>query len=68
MPERLRVPNFWRSLAPVLAGHLIYLMVSPHLPLRARHEPFRIDWGLAVDFWLGVAVYELLNLFRRPKP
>jgi hypothetical protein len=57
--------HLWRSLAAVLAGNAIYLLIERWLPLRARHVPYRIDWGLAVDFWLCLAIYGLLGFFRR---
>jgi hypothetical protein len=68
MPPRsaFRLPaNFWRSLFAVLAGNAIYLLLERSLPPRARHEPHAVDWGLAVDFWICLACYGLLSLFRR---
>jgi hypothetical protein len=52
----------------VLAGNLVYLAIEGWLPPAARHQIYRIDWGLAVDFWLCVACWGLLKLvpwFRR---
>ena len=49
--------NFWRSLAAVVAGNAIYLVLEPHLPPNARHQPYRIDVGLAVDFWICLVCY-----------
>jgi hypothetical protein len=57
--------NFWRSLIAVLAGNAIYFSVEQHLPPRARHEPYAIDWGLAVDFWMCLVMYGLVGLFHR---
>lgn len=54
----------WRSLIAVVAGNAIYFSVQRHLPPRAQHEPFRIDWGLAVDFWICLACYGLMRLVR----
>ena len=54
--------NFWRSLAAVLAGNAIYFSVMDYLPPRARHQPYLIDWGLAVDFWICLVCYGLLRL------
>ncbi len=56
--------NFWRSLAAIIAGNAIYFGVLPYLPPRARHQPFQIDWGLAVDFWVCLACYGLVRLIR----
>jgi hypothetical protein len=58
----MRVFNrrFWQALIAVLAGNAVYFAAEPHLPPRARHTPFAIDWGLAVDFWICLAIYGLL--------
>ena len=56
--------NFWRSLIAILAGNAIYFSVEPYLPLKAQHQPFIIDWGLAVDFWICVFCWGLLRLIR----
>ena len=57
--------NFWRSLIAVLVGNAIYFSLERHLPLRARHTPYAIDWGLAVDFWMCLVCYGLVSLFHR---
>jgi hypothetical protein len=57
--------NFWQSLVAVLAGNAIYLGVERFLPPRARHQPYQIDWGLAVDFWICLVCYGLVRLIRR---
>jgi hypothetical protein len=41
--------NFLQSFAAVLAGNAAYFLLMPFLPVSARHIPFRIDLGLAVD-------------------
>jgi uncharacterized membrane protein len=57
--------NFWRSLIAVLAGNALYFLVLERiLPPRAQHQPFQIDWGLAVDFWVCLVCYGLLRLIR----
>ncbi|MBS1855559.1 MAG: hypothetical protein JST11_09360 [Acidobacteria bacterium] len=62
----LRLPeNFWRSLIAVLAGNAIYFSLERYLPPRARHQPYAIDWGLAVDFWMCLVCYGLVGLFHR---
>ena len=64
--ETFRLPdNFWRSLVAVLAGNAIYFGFERHLPPKARHQPYAIDWGLAVDFWMCLVCYGLIGLFRR---
>jgi hypothetical protein len=56
--------NFWRSLVAVLTGNAIYFAIQRYLPPRAQHHLYRVDWGLAVDFWLCLACYGLLRLIR----
>jgi hypothetical protein len=62
--ERKLKRNFWRSLVAVVAGNLIYLGVERFLPPRGQHQPYQIDWGLAVDFWICVVCYGLLRMVR----
>jgi hypothetical protein len=33
-----------------------------YLPARGQHQLYRIDWGLAVDFWICVICYFLVRL------
>jgi hypothetical protein len=58
--------RFVKSLAAVLIGNTVYfLVVMPRLPSRGRHEPFRLDVGLLVDFWLCLVAYGVLELILR---
>jgi hypothetical protein len=57
--------TFWQQFFAVLAGNLIYLAVEPHLPPRGQHQMNRIDWGLAVDFWICLVCYGLLRMVWR---
>lgn len=43
--------NFLQSLIAVVAGNVVYFLVSPYLPPVARHNPMRFDLGVIVDFW-----------------
>ncbi|MGD0499406.1 MAG: hypothetical protein ABSC23_13325 [Bryobacteraceae bacterium] len=54
--------QFWRSLAAVLAGNAIYFNIERYLPIRAQHQPFQIDWGLAADAWICLACYGLVRM------
>jgi hypothetical protein len=56
--------DFWRSLIAILAGNAIYFSVLRWLPPKAQHQPFQIDWGLAVDFWICVFCWGLLRIIR----
>jgi hypothetical protein len=58
--------NWLKALLAVLLGNLVYFrLLMPHLPLAGRHRPNRLDWGLAVDFWVCLCVYGLIDLFAR---
>ena len=52
--------SFWQSLVAVLAGNAIYFSVERFLPMRAQHQIYQIDWGLAVDFWMCLVCYGLV--------
>jgi hypothetical protein len=53
-----------KSLIAVVLGNVLYFSLSPHLPPGARHKPFALDWGIAVDFWFCLCVYGLLDLAK----
>ena len=57
--------RFLIALAAVLIGNAIYWFLMPYLPQKGRHVPDQLDWGLLVDFWICVLVYNLLLLFMR---
>lgn len=52
--------QFWHSLAAVLLGNALYFGCERFLPAAGRHVPYRIDWGLAIDFWICLVFYGLL--------
>jgi hypothetical protein len=55
--------NLIEATIAVLAGNAIYfLWLWPHLPAHARHEVYRIDLGLVIDFWLCATCFGLLKL------
>jgi hypothetical protein len=54
--------RIWRQLIAVVVGNLIYLVVEPHLPLRGQHQLYKIDLGLAVDFWICLVCYGLVRM------
>jgi hypothetical protein len=53
-----------RYLIAIVMGNAIYFGIMSHLPPRAQHQPFQIDWGLAVDFWICVACYGVVRFIR----
>jgi len=61
MPRRLL-----KQLVAIVIGNAIYfLLLMPHLPARAQHQPDRFDLGLLVDFWVCVVVYGAIELVSR---
>jgi len=50
--------NLIEALCAIILGNVAYFFLGPlfHLP---RHQPFRPDWGLVVDFWFCVVAYGL---------
>ena len=53
-------------LVAVLLGNAIYFWsLVPHLPNSLRHQAFKYDWGLAVDFGVCVGVFGLIRLGER---
>jgi len=60
--------QFWHSFAAVVLGNAVYFGLDRFLPPAGRHVPYRIDWGLAIDFWCCVVFDGLLarlKWFRR---
>jgi len=55
--------RFFIALAAVLIGNAIYFFLMPYLPQKGHHAPDKLDWGLLVDFWICVLVYNLILQF-----
>jgi hypothetical protein len=53
--------NFFQALVAVLAGNAIYFFVERYLPAGARHARFKIDLGMAVDFWVCLVVFGIIK-------
>ena len=54
--------NLLEAVIAVIAGNAIYFLVLwPHLPERARHQVYRIDIGLLVDFWVCAACFGVIK-------
>jgi hypothetical protein len=63
------LPRLLKQSAAVILGSLLYFFVlMPHLPPAARHEPYRLDWGLLIDAWICLVLYGLIELVFRRKP
>ncbi len=60
--------RFLKQFAAVLIGSLLYFFVlMPHLPVAARHTPYRLDWGLLIDLWICLVIYGLIEFATRRK-
>jgi hypothetical protein len=59
--------RFFVALTAVVLGNIVYLLLTPVLPQNARHTAFHLDWGLVLDFWICVVIFNLLQLFGRLK-
>jgi hypothetical protein len=67
-PRVFSMRQFWHSLTAVVLGNAAYFSLDRFLPPAGRHVPYRIDWGLAIDFWFCLVFYGLLarlKWFRR---
>ena len=66
MPDRARIDwkNLGRMALAVLLGNALYYAAWRHLPPKAQHQLYQIDWGLAIDFWICLACYGLIRLIR----
>ena len=60
-------PRRWvEYLVAILLGNGIYFAIlHPGLPASIRHEPFRLDLGLLIDFVCCVLVYAAIRLGSR---
>lgn len=63
-PPPQKVRRWPDYLFAILGGNVIYFLLTPRLPAPLQHQPFRVDWGLGLDFALCVALYALLRLGR----
>jgi len=63
---RVSLRRWLEYLVAVLLGNAIYFWsLVPHLPHSLRHQAFKYDWGLAVDFGVCVGVFGLIRLGER---
>ena len=49
-------------LLAVLLGNLVYFAAYPEFPAALKHNLYRVDAGLAVDFGICVGLYLLLRI------
>jgi len=57
--------NFLQALASIILGNIAYFLLESSLPPIARHQPFRVDLGMVVDFWFCLVAYGLIRTARR---
>jgi hypothetical protein len=57
--------NFIQALLAIVLGNVVYFVLMPSLPFAARHQPFRMDLGLIIDFWFCLVAYGLIRTARR---
>jgi hypothetical protein len=53
-----------RYLIAIILGNAIYFWLLPHLPPGLQHQPFHMDWGVALDFAICLFLYQLIRLIR----
>jgi len=63
-----QVTNFIHALAAVLAGNAVYFLLARYLPLTARHDPFRIDLGMVVDFSICLVAFVIIKTIAGRQP
>lgn len=55
-----------KYLLAILLGNFVYFFaILPHLPAAERHQPFRLDLGLLIDFWTCVACWGVIETIAR---
>ena len=59
--------NVIQALLAVILGNVVYFVLAPSLPPAARHQPFRLDVGMVLDFWFCVVAYGLIRTARKWK-
>ena len=63
---RPRLPRFWHALIAVLLGNAVYfLLVDPRLPPAFRHQLYKFDWGVVIDFWICLFFWGVIEMIRR---
>lgn len=62
LPVRL---NFLQALLAIILGNVVYFALLPTLPLAARHQPFRVDLGMVLDFSMCLVFYGLIRSVRK---
>jgi hypothetical protein len=61
------IVNLLQAFVAVVLGNVVYFVIAPSLPPIARHHPFHMDLGVAVDFWFCLVAYGLIRTARKWK-
>jgi hypothetical protein len=56
-----------QALTAVLLGNLVYYLLMRHLPVRAQHVPFQMDFGVLVDFCFCVGAFGIIKTVARSR-
>ena len=59
--------NLAQALLAIILGNLVYFLVLPSLPPVARHHPFRVDLGTALDFCFCLVIYAGIRTVRKSR-
>ncbi len=66
MALSLGVARFLQSLVAVVGGNAVYfLLIDPRLPQNMRHKLYKLDFAVAIDFWVCVVIWGALETLRR---
>lgn len=57
---KTRARRWGEYLLAILGGNILFLLLEPHLPGALRHQTFRMDWGLGLDFALCASLYGMI--------
>ena len=55
------IHDWMRMLLAVLMGNLVYFLVEPILPEPLRHDVYKLDTGVLLDFAICAGIYLLLR-------
>jgi hypothetical protein len=55
-----RARRWGEYLLAILGGNILFMLLEPHLPAALRHQIFRMDWGLGLDFVLCASLYGVI--------
>lgn len=56
-----------QAFCAIVLGNIAYFLLASSLPPVARHQPFHMDLGTLIDFWICVAIYGLIRTARKWK-